>query len=277
MSGEENKGFDWEKTKKILLVDDERNFGTALEAMLRYSSYNFYVDYFQDPQEALNRFRESENEFDLIISDVMMPNMNGYDLVKKIREINTKIPVIFLTAKDTKEDQLKGLELGEYLIKPIDPDILIARLNKYLNLDAEVDHVLYHIGDAVFNSKKRTILFKKKSRQETLSPKASALFELLCEGKDDNVPVTRAFVSKQLWGISHNSTNEEDAAKVRSIDVYINKIRGLFKENDPKVEIKNVHGLGFYIEINEGAEEIIKEKIEVKNNKKGEVFKSKGN
>ena len=112
--------------KKILLVEDDSNFGRILKEYLSINKYN--VDLASNGIEGYEKFTRSE--YDLCILDVMMPYKDGFTLAKEIREKNDQIPIIFLTAKTLKEDVLKGYKIGadDYLTKPFDSEILLAKI-----------------------------------------------------------------------------------------------------------------------------------------------------
>ena len=112
--------------KRILLVEDDLNFGNMLKEYLLINNYDIIL-----AKNGIEGFQKFKNQkFDLCILDVMMPYKDGFTLAKEIREINHKIPLIFLTAKNLKEDVLKGFKIGadDYLTKPFDSEVLLAKL-----------------------------------------------------------------------------------------------------------------------------------------------------
>ena len=117
--------------KKILLVEDDPNFGKILKDYLTINNYD--ISLAVNGIEGFEKFNKSE--FDLCILDIMMPFKDGLTLAKEIREVNESIPLIFLTAKNLKDDVLKGYKIGadDYLTKPFDSEIILAKIKSILN------------------------------------------------------------------------------------------------------------------------------------------------
>ena len=141
--------------KKILLVEDDPNFGRILKDYLTINNYN--VTLAVNGIEGFEKFNKSE--FDLCILDIMMPFKDGLTLAKEIREVNEAIPLIFLTAKNLKDDVLKGYKIGadDYLTKPFDSEILLAKIKSILNRKPSVnteqeDIFEFNFGEFSFNS-----------------------------------------------------------------------------------------------------------------------------
>lgn len=221
--------------KRILLVEDEENFGSLLQNYLRLSKYE--VDWCKDGALGYSAFRN--NAYDLCILDVMMPNMDGFTLAEKIRNISSDVPLLFLTAKNLKEDVIKGYKLGadDYLNKPFDIEVLLLKLevhfskNKSRQINPEIKE--YQIGEYRFLLATRDLCHPEKSR--TLSPKEGQLLQLLCEHINQVTP--RELALKNIW-------KEDSYFTTRSMDVYITKLRK-YLSNDPKVSIVNVHSSGY--------------------------------
>ena len=153
----------WFKTEimgntRILLVEDDPNFGTVLKDYLELNDYD--VTHAKDGLEGLIMFKN--NEFDLCIFDVMMPRKDGFSLAKDVRATNSEIPIIFLTAKTMKEDVLKGYQAGgdDYLNKPFDSEVLLYKMKAILQRNEsdkakEEDTFEFTIGKFHLNSKLR--------------------------------------------------------------------------------------------------------------------------
>ena len=163
--------------KSILLVEDDPNFGRILKDYLTINNYD--VSLAVNGIEGFEKFNRSE--FDLCILDIMMPFKDGLTLAREIREVNDAIPLIFLTAKNLKDDVLKGYKIGadDYLTKPFDSEILLAKIKSILNrkpiVDVEEkDTFEFDFGDLNFNSKLR-ILTHNKGESHKLSPKENQL------------------------------------------------------------------------------------------------------
>ena len=223
--------------KRILLVEDDPNFGRILKDYLTINNYE--VSLAVNGIEGFEKFNRSD--FDLCILDIMMPFKDGLTLAREIREVNELIPLIFLTAKNLKDDVLKGYKIGadDYLTKPFDSEILLAKIKSILNRKPTVnteqnDISEFDFGDFNFNSKLR-ILTHKNSESFKLSPKENQLLKLLVLNFDDLLP--RDIALNKIWRDANYFTS-------RSMDVYIAKLRK-YLDNDPSLKIINVHGEGF--------------------------------
>ncbi|MEK9755654.1 MAG: response regulator transcription factor [Bacteroidota bacterium] len=223
--------------KKILLVEDDPNFGRILKDYLTINNYEVLLAV--NGIEGFEKFNKSE--FDLCILDIMMPFKDGLTLAKEIREINETVPLIFLTAKNLKDDVLKGYRIGadDYLTKPFDSEILLAKIKTILNRKPSVniqekDEFEFNFSEFNFNSKLR-ILTHKEGDSFKLSPKENQLLKMLVSNFDDLLP--RDIALNKIWRDANYFTS-------RSMDVYIAKLRK-YLEKDPSLKIINVHGEGF--------------------------------
>lgn len=224
---------------RILLVEDEKNFGLLLKDYLTMNG--FLVMHCEDGEQGLQAFKSET--FDLCIVDVMMPKKDGFILSTEIKAINKTIPLIFLTARSMREDVIKGYTIGadDYMIKPFDSEVLLfkikAILNRHSTLNNDQDFI-HEIGQFKFNAKLRSL--KHDSNTEVkLSPKEAALLNLLCQHKNDVLPREKAL--KQIWTDNNYFTG-------RSMDVYIVKLRK-YLSTDPNLEIANLHGNGYSLMI----------------------------
>lgn len=225
------------ENNKILLVEDDPNFGTVLKDYLSLNDYN--VTHAKDGLEGLIMFKN--DDFDVCILDVMMPRKDGFSLAKDIRATNSEVPIIFLTAKTMKEDVLKGYQAGadDYLNKPFDSEVLLYKIKAILQRkesekNVEEDAFEFKIGRFEFNSKLRHLSFNGEEAQK-LSPKESKLLKMLALHKNDLMP--RELALTKIWRDDNYFTS-------RSMDVYIAKLRKYLKHDDG-VEILNIHGEGF--------------------------------
>ena len=223
--------------KRILLVEDDPNFGTVLKDDLMLNEYS--VSLAKDGLEGLIMFKN--DEFDICILDVMMPRKDGFSLAKDIRTTNKEIPIIFLTAKTMKEDVLKGYEVGadDYLNKPFDSEVLLYKIKailqrKEIDTSTEDEQHEFKIGKFHLNSKLRHLSFDGGEPRK-LSPKENKLLKMLVLHLNDLMP--RELALTKIWRDDNYFTS-------RSMDVYIAKLRKYLKE-DPAVEIINIHGEGF--------------------------------
>ena len=225
------------ENKKILLVEDDPNFGTVLKDYLTMNDYNVVHD--KNDMEGFEKFKK--DDYDLCILDVMMPYKDGFTLAKEIREKNQDVPIIFLTAKAMKEDVLKGYKVGadDYLNKPFDSEVLLMKIKAIIQRKAK-DSIAdskefeFQIGNFFLNSKLRFLTFHKENPVK-LSPKENELLRLLALHKNDLMPRELALI--KIWRDDNYFTS-------RSMDVYIAKLRKYLNKEDD-VEIINIHGEGF--------------------------------
>lgn len=220
---------------RVLLAEDDRNLGMILKAFL--DSKGFSTTLCMNGEEAWNSFLA--NDFDLCITDIAMPVMDGIALAKRIKETNPMLPVLFLTAKKEQDDILEGFSVGaeDYITKPFSMDELLARVkvwqrwSSYVQVQAQPS--VFRLGDFSFDAPRH--LLTKGDDQHKLTSKESDLLLLLCENMGNTLERSKAL--QQIW-------KEESYLNARSMDVYITKLRKYFKD-DPTVDIQNVHGVGF--------------------------------
>lgn len=220
----------------IFLVEDDLSFGAVLKSYLEIN--DFEVDWVDDGQNALGHFNRST--FDICILDVMLPHIDGFTIGTEIRKINSGIPILFLTAKNLRDDVLKGYRIGadDYITKPFDTEVLIFKLKAILKRQPGMplkDPDFYHIGSYLFDYKLRTI--ERENVKQKLSPKEAELLKMLCDNQNELLP--RETALKKIWG-------DDGYFTARSMDVYLTKLRKLFLD-DPTVEIRNIHGSGFML------------------------------
>ncbi|MBJ7428427.1 MAG: response regulator transcription factor [Bacteroidia bacterium] len=222
----------------ILLVEDETSLGFLMKETLRLEDYS--VRLCKDGEEGLNSFMNER--FDLCIFDVNMPKLSGFDLAKNVREKDEHIPIIFLTANSSESDKLQGFALGadEYITKPFSTPELLARIKAVLKRStsrpetelAAKDEVI-SIGNTTIDIVNNTLVVNGTNKK--MSNTEGVLLKLLIVNKNALLP--RANMLLHVWG-------RNDFYTARNLDVYINKVRKLIKE-DETISIENVHGSGF--------------------------------
>lgn len=223
------------KKVQILLAEDDANLGHLLKSYLAAKEYEPAL--VTDGAQALRLFRKEK--YALCLLDVMMPQMDGFSLAREIRAIDPNIPIIFLTAKNLKQDVIEGFKSGadDYLTKPFSMEELVYRIEAILRRSSrrvsELPAEKHSIGQFTFDVSKQLLTFKGESQK--LTTKESELLELLCRHR--NEVLERNFALKSIW-IDDNYFN------ARSMDVYITKLRKYLKK-DPHVEILNIHGKGY--------------------------------
>lgn len=221
----------------ILLVEDDNSLGYILKEYLEM--YRFNIVLAKDGEEGLEIF--NRRHFDLCILDVMLPKKDGFTLAYEIKQLNEKMPIIFLTSKALKIDKLKGFRLGadDYILKPVDEEELIARIEavmrRYNAALQNNEPATYMIGKYTFDFANQVLISGDKKQLITL--KEAAVLQLLCEHKGRILD--RKNTLKKLWG-------ESDYFTRRSMDVFISHLRKYLCD-DPSIEIKNVHGKGYIL------------------------------
>lgn len=230
-----------DSNKKILIVEDDPNFGSILKEYLIINDYDITLA--KNGIEGFEKFKK--DDFDLCILDVMMPYKDGFTLAKEIREKNDSVPIFFLTAKNLKEDVLKGFKIGadDYLTKPFDSDVLLAKIKAVLSRQnapalTNSDEFEFEFSGFKFNSKLRFLTYKTDNPIK-LSPKENQLLRLLVLHINDLLP--RDIALNKIWRDDNYFTS-------RSMDVYIAKLRK-YLSADEKVQILNIHGEGFRLVI----------------------------
>ena len=219
----------------ILLAEDDLNLGMLLLEYLE--SEGFLVKLCKDGEIALKSFHQ--NHFDLCLLDVMMPKKDGFSLAKEIRTLNNNIPIIFITAKSLKEDKFQGYTLGadDYITKPFDEQELlwkIKAITRRVSLENNsAQNSIFSIGIFLFDFKNQSLTANGKTKR--ITQKESEIIHYFF--KNQNRLIKREEMLKDLWG-------ENDYFLGRSLDVFISKIRKLFKD-DPSINIENIFSVGF--------------------------------
>jgi len=220
----------------ILVVEDEPKIGEYLKKGLTESGYIITL--------ATNgidgRFYALSHEFDLILLDIMLPGINGWQLLEEIRNVNDKVPVMFLTAKDGVGDRVKGLESGadDYLAKPFSFSELLARIKNLLrrSKDNSIEEAI-SISDLIINIKSRTVT--RSGKKLHLTPKEYLLLELLARRSGE--VLSRSLIASLVWDMNFDSDTNV-------IDVAIRRLRAKI---DDDYEIKLIHtirGMGYKLE-----------------------------
>lgn len=218
---------------KILIVEDEQMLAEILSDTL--SDRNFDVHLAYDGVQALDAVKRES--FDVIVSDIMMPNLDGYSLAKKLRAEGYNTPILFLTARSATEDVVKGFETGgnDFLKKPFAIDELIVRVKALAGrLQAqESAETVYIIGRYEFIPASKIL---RIDNCETILPaRESEVLLRLC--RDAGKTVNTSALLKELWG-------DDNYFNLRSLNVYITRLRNHFK-SDPGVEIESIRGIGY--------------------------------
>ncbi len=223
-----------ENKLKILLCEDDENLGMLLREFLH--AKGFSADLCSDGEKGYKEFLKGK--YDLCVLDVMMPKKDGFTLAQEIRNVNSEVPIIFLTAKNMKEDVLEGFKIGadDYITKPFSMEELVFRIGAIIRRiqgKKNKQITLFKLGKFTFDTQKQVLVDGNKTQK--LTTKESELLTLLCHHIND--VLERNYALKTIW-IDDNYFN------ARSMDVYITKLRKLLKD-DPSIEIINIHGKGY--------------------------------
>lgn len=230
---------------KVLLVEDDENLGFVTRDFLDMSGFDVTLS--ADGLSGLDAF-EKEN-YDIVILDIMMPNIDGFTVAERIRSKNKTIPIIFLTARSMKDDRIKGLKLGadDYITKPFSTEELKLRIEAILRRvkqpstsTTELGVEIYKIGPFDFNFLEHK-LSSQKLGSKHLTKREAEVLRMLCQYK--NKILRREVALKAIWG-------DDDYFMGRSMDVYITKLRKMLKAEEG-ISIINVHNTGFKLEVAE--------------------------
>lgn len=223
-----------EQRLHILLCEDEESLGMLVREYLQAKGYD--AELFLDGEAGFRAFMR--NKYDMCLLDVMMPKMDGFALAHAIRERNSEVPIIFLTARNLKEDIFEGFEAGadDYLTKPFSMDELVYRMEAILRRvrgKNQRNVTRYQLGRFVFDKKRQTL--DDGTTSTKLTTKETELLALLC--MHANEVLERELALKTIW-------EDDNYFNARSMDVYITKLRKHLRQ-DPSLEINNVHGKGY--------------------------------
>ncbi|MEX0980763.1 MAG: response regulator transcription factor [Bacteroidales bacterium] len=225
---------------RVLLAEDDENLGSLLQEYLQ--AKNFETDWVTNGDKAFRYFEQYH--YDLCIFDVMMPVKDGFSLATDVRVMNSKIPIIFLTAKSMKNDILEGFSRGadDYITKPFSMEELLFRIEAILRRTKGKmgeEKKIWEIGKYIFDVKRQQLSIGVKIQK--LTTKETDLLKLLCNNM--NEVLERNFALKAIWF-------DDNYFNARSMDVYITKLRKYLKE-DPRVQIINVHGKGYKLVVDD--------------------------
>ena len=252
------------KKTKIMLVEDSQNLRSVLKDYFEMMDYEV-VDY-GDGESAIKGYRKEC--CDICLLDIGLPKKDGYAVIRELHSATPNLPVIFVTARDSKEDRIKGFKAGcdDYVTKPFSTEELLLRIEAILrrcggdNLkNLLVKEIIFNIGDFIFNYSELKLIHGDTVRM--LTRKEAQLLKILYDHKNKLVP--REILLHEIWG-------DSKAAVGRSLDVFLSKLRVYLKlEGDdapdnlisegrrlkykpgrePNVELVNVHGTGYLLRV----------------------------
>jgi len=215
----------------ILIAEDDRNANKWMSAVLRNEGYTVTCAF--DGREALEKLES--HQFDLIVADVMMPHIDGYELTRMLREAQYRLPILMVTAKELPEDKHKGFLVGtdDYMTKPVDKKEMLLRIQALLRRSQIVNERRIAIGGVTLNYDALTV--SRGDEVQALPPKEFyLLYKLLAY---PGQVFTRIQLLDEIWGLETESAEN-------TITVHINRLRKRF-EAYPEFEIQAVRGLGY--------------------------------
>ncbi len=224
---------------RILIIEDELKIADVIASRLRKEQY--VVDVFDDGEEGLDN--ALTNIYDLIILDVMLPKINGFDILKEIRQEGVNAKVIMLTAKSMLEDKLTGFNYGanDYLTKPFHIDELVARVNAQLRVDNHQKVEGYiEAGDLRLDIKTTTLICSTTNETIEVVCKEFLLLEYLM--RNANQVLSKEQIYDKVWGL-------DSEAESNNLEAYISFIRKKIRVIGSQVQIKAVRGLGYKLEV----------------------------
>jgi len=224
---------------RILVVEDEFSLADIIATKLKNEKYN--VDISIDGEDGLDNVLSGV--YDLIILDIMLPKLNGIEILKEIRNNDIDTKVIMLTAKSSLDDKLIGLENGanDYITKPFHIEELIARVNVQLrNNKNNTNKDILKFGDIELNVRTSTILCTKNNESINISYKELMILEYLMN--NSNQIISKEQIYDKIWGI-------DNYFESNNLEAYLSFIRKKLKIIDSDVNIKAIRGMGYKLEV----------------------------
>lgn len=223
---------------RILVIEDEFNLADVISCTLKKENYD--VDIKTDGYDGF--YSASTNVYDLIILDVMLPNMNGFEILKELRKKEIDSKVIMLTAKSSLENKLDGLENGanDYITKPFHIEELVARVNIWLKDSyAKKDKNLIYYNDLILNTKTSKLTCITSNQTVELICKEFKLLEYFINNKEQIL--TKEQIYDKVWGL-------ENEIESNNLEVYLSFLRKKLKAIDSNSNIKSLRGIGYRLE-----------------------------
>ncbi|MDX2248352.1 MAG: response regulator transcription factor [Bacteroidia bacterium] len=228
---------------KIILIEDDASLGYLLSEYLKLKDYT--VEWADNGRKGFDRILQ--NDYDLCILDVMMPEMDGFTLAAEIKKVKPLLPFLFLTAKSLKIDVIKGLSLGaeDYIKKPVEEEELVLRIKLILRRtglqsslpEKPVKPAKISLGHYSYHTENQELIFNDTVVRLTQRENELLLFLVKNQGR----LCDRKEILNTLWG-------KPDYFNRKSMDVFISKLRK-YLSGDPRISIENVHGKGFIFSI----------------------------
>lgn len=227
---------------RILLVEDEESIRDAVRLNLELEGYEVVAS--SNGRKALDLI--GGQHFDLLLLDVMLPEVDGFTLAQEIRKRDEQVPILFLSAKSMKQDKIHGLTIGadDYITKPFSIEELLLKIDIFLRRTRYTNILRVNtpvsIGNYNYDYKNLHLSYGTEY-SETLTQKEADLLKLLYENR--NNVVKRSYILETLWG-------KDDYFLGRSLDVFISRLRK-YLNRDERIKIENIHGVGFKFRVDE--------------------------
>ncbi len=224
---------------RVLVVEDAKDMNRLIVKTLTRAGYS--VDGCYNGEEALDFLAGAE--YDAILLDVMMPKMDGYALLEKLRSQGMDTPVLFLTARDAISDRVKGLDLGadDYLVKPFDFEELLARIRAMTRKKAGKRSNVFTLGDLQVDAQSHTVT--RGGQEINLLPKEFTILEYMI--RNQGTVLSREQLENQIW-------NYERSGSSNNIDVYISKLRKKIDGDGQSRLLHTIRGVGWVLRAEEG-------------------------
>jgi two-component system, OmpR family, response regulator VicR len=229
------------KNARILYVEDDLTLSFVTRDNLERAGYT--IDSCDDGVTAAEKI--ANGKYDLFILDVMLPKIDGYTLARKIRQKDESVPILFLSAKSTKDDKIYGLQLGadDYITKPFSIEELILKIEVFLkrnrvDSDRTLKEIIYQIGIFSFSQAKQQMI--QGNQVQPLTHREAELLAYLCRNMGSIAK--RDDILMEVWGNDHFFAS-------RSLDVFISRLRKMLRP-DPSIRIENIHNIGYRLTAN---------------------------
>ena len=223
---------------RLLVVEDEKDMNRIIVKKLETEGYS--VDYCYDGQSAVDYLMTEE--YDGVILDVMIPKLDGFEVLKKVRRAGIQIPALYLSARDQTSDIVNGLDIGadDYMVKPFVFAELLARIRVMTRNTIDIHENVYRCGDLVVDC--NTHVVNRNNIEIALSPKEFAILVYLIRNK--NIVLTREQIESNIWRFDYNGSSNV-------VDVYIRYLRKKIDENYEYKMIQTIRGAGYMIRCEE--------------------------
>ncbi|WP_026908594.1 response regulator transcription factor [Paucisalibacillus globulus] len=220
----------------ILIVEDEAKLSRVLQLELEYENYRTQIA--DNGKDALRLLQEKE--WDLVLLDIMIPELSGLEVLRRIRRTDESTPIILLTARDAVHDKVSGLDIGanDYVTKPFQIEELLARVRVHLRkpIEVKVKKDLLSVGDLIVDLGAHEV--SRDGKNIDLTPREYDL--LVCLLKNKNIVLTRDQLIEQVWGYDY-------FGETNVVDVYVRYLRQKIDKGYPTAYIQTVRGVGYSI------------------------------